>query len=261
MVRREGSKRDHSSNLQIAAVTAVAAGMVNVASVMAFFTFSSNITGHMAIFSEEIIRGNLHQTIVMFVWLLSFLAGAFTAHFLISHLKRDGNFYANSSTIFVEILILIGVAIYGKLFYMESLIETEVLVGLLLFAMGYQNSLTATITNNVVKTSHLTGLFTDLGISLSLWSAKSNRSNSVLRQKLQLQGTIAGTYFLGGLFGGYIYAIAGFTVFFFVALLMFMPVVYDVIAILQFRMRRGGLMAYLLQLSKKRGLAEDRQAR
>ncbi|MCC5929749.1 MAG: DUF1275 domain-containing protein [Cyclobacteriaceae bacterium] len=260
MVRREGSKRDHRSNLQIAAVTAIAAGMVNVASIMAFFTFSSNVTGHMAIFSEEIIRGNLHQSIVMFIWLFSFLAGAFTAHFLITKLKKEGNFYANSSTIFVEILILLAVAIYGRLFYLESLIETEVLVGLLLFAMGYQNSLTATITNSVVKTTHLTGLFTDLGMSLSMWSDKINRSNPVLRQKLQLQFTIAGTYFLGGLFGGYIYAVAGFTVFFFVALLMFMPVVYDVFVLIQFKLRHGGLMAYILQLSRKRKLAENRQA-
>lgn len=37
----------------------------------------------------------------------------------------------------------------------------------MLFAMGIQNSLVTNISKSTVRTTHLTGLFTDLGIELS----------------------------------------------------------------------------------------------
>ena len=36
-----------------------------------------------------------------------------------------------------------------------------------MFAMGLQNALVTKISNATVRTTHLTGLFTDLGIELS----------------------------------------------------------------------------------------------
>jgi uncharacterized membrane protein YoaK (UPF0700 family) len=38
---------------------------------------------------------------------------------------------------------------------------------LLLSSMGVQNSMVTQISNSIVRTTHLTGLFTDLGIELS----------------------------------------------------------------------------------------------
>jgi uncharacterized membrane protein YoaK (UPF0700 family) len=37
----------------------------------------------------------------------------------------------------------------------------------MLFSMGVQNSMVTQISNSIVRTTHLTGLFTDLGIELS----------------------------------------------------------------------------------------------
>jgi uncharacterized membrane protein YoaK (UPF0700 family) len=37
----------------------------------------------------------------------------------------------------------------------------------MLFAMGMQNAMVTKISQSIVRTTHLTGLFTDLGIELS----------------------------------------------------------------------------------------------
>ncbi|MGF1636321.1 MAG: YoaK family protein [Cyclobacteriaceae bacterium] len=256
MIRHEGKKRKHLSNLQMGGITATAAGMVNVASVMAFFTFTSNITGHMAIFSEELVRGNWHQSVVVLIWLFAFLIGAFSSNFLINKIKKYGLFLSNSITILIQIMILIAVATYGKFYYDESLLETEIMVAALLFSMGYQNGLVATITNGVVKTTHLTGLFTDLGIALSLWSRKSQRKIKALQQKLQLQIVIAFTYFTGGLIGGFIFASMGFSVFYFASLAMLITIVYDLVIVLVYKSKKKFALA-LQSLFRKWNLVED----
>ena len=66
----------------------------------------------------------------------------------------------------------------------------------LLFAMGLQNSLVTTISNATVRTTHLTGLFTDLGIELSqLFFYKQKEQKSKLYSSIKLRLTII-TFFL-----------------------------------------------------------------
>ena len=84
--------------------------------------------------------------------------------------------------------------------------------------MGMQNSLVTTISNATVRTTHLTGLFTDLGIELSqLFFYTKNEQKVKLYSSIKLRLTIISFFFLGGLLGGifyttlklYILAIAG----------------------------------------------------
>jgi uncharacterized membrane protein YoaK (UPF0700 family) len=84
--------------------------------------------------------------------------------------------------------------------------------------MGLQNSLVTTISRATVRTTHLTGLFTDLGIELSqLLFYKQHAQRSKLFSAIRLRFTIIGFFFIGGLAGGvgysviqlYVLAVAG----------------------------------------------------
>lgn len=69
--------------------------------------------------------------------------------------------------------------------------------------MGLQNSLVTTISNSVVRTTHLTGLFTDLGIEISqLFFYKSNVQRLKLYSIIKLRTTIITTFFIGGILAG-----------------------------------------------------------
>jgi uncharacterized membrane protein YoaK (UPF0700 family) len=193
-----------------------------------------------AIFAEEIILGNWYQSILVFLWLGLFLFGSFSAHYLITRLKpKYGSLWANSAPIFLEILVLLIVGIYGTFFYTDTLLETEFLVGLLLFAMGNQNGIVATISNSVVKTTHLTGLFTDLGMELSRYT--QNRSDSRNNLKLQLHLTIASFYLVGGLLGGALFLAMGFGVFFGAVVVLTVTVSYDLILLAIYRIRKRAM--------------------
>lgn len=212
----------------LAGTTAVAAGMVNVASVIAFFAFSSNVTGHVAIFAEEIVKGHWHQVIIVFVWLFMFFFGAFLGNFLIKQLEHKGPYFAHSVPVILEIVILVGMAMYGFFFYQETLLETEIMVAFLLLSMGLQNSLVATISGGVVKTTHLTGLFTDLGMEISQWYHPKVKNTPALAKKLELHLTILIAYMTGGLVGGMLFLYFGFLTFLFAGMSMAVVLWYDI---------------------------------
>lgn len=206
MLRKFNNFRTHGENLKLGILTAFSAGMVNVISVIVFFAFTSNITGHYAILAQEIAKGNWYQAAIVFLWILLFFFGNFTSNFLVIHSKSSANrLLAHAIPIGLEIVSLVFVGIYLQFFYHETLLETELLVAVMLFAMGLQNGLTASISNFAVKTTHLTGLTTELGILLSMFTKKEYRNNRKLVEKAQLLVGIVISYMAGGILAGILY--------------------------------------------------------
>ena len=73
--------------------------------------------------------------------------------------------------------------------------------------MGLQNSFVTKISNAVVRTTHLTGLFTDLGIELSqLLFHKSYLKTEKIKETIKLRIYIICFFFLGGIIGGLLYS-------------------------------------------------------
>jgi uncharacterized membrane protein YoaK (UPF0700 family) len=76
----------------------------------------------------------------------------------------------------------------------------------MLFAMGIQNSLVTNISKSIVRTTHLTGLFTDLGIELSqLFFYKKAEEVKKLKTSIFLRLSIITFFFMGCFSGGIIY--------------------------------------------------------
>ena len=228
MLRKYSTHRSHTDNLKLGAFTAFSAGMVNVVSVIVFFSFTSNVTGHYAILAQEISRGNWYQASVVVIWIALFLFGNFTSNLFIIHGgNKSGRLLPHAAPLILEILCLFFVAFYLQNYYSESLNETEVLVGIMLFSMGLQNGLTASISNSVVKTTHLTGLTTDLGIFFSMLTKKEFRKDRKVIEKGQLLLTIMICYMIGGVFSGVIYYETKALTLYVVCLVLGLIILYD----------------------------------
>lgn len=221
------SDRTNKENIQLGALTAFSAGMVNVISVIIFFAFTSNITGHFAILAEEISKGNWYQALIVFGWLSLFFLGSFTSNIIIINFNKTDAYLAHSLPIILEIVCLLIVGTYIQFYYQETLLETELMVSLMLFAMGLQNGLTATISNSAVKTTHLTGLTTDLGILTSMFTKKAYRKRPELRGKMKLLLSIMVSYVVGGVSAGYIYLTIAYNVFYIVCIFLLVVIGYD----------------------------------
>ncbi|NIJ44799.1 uncharacterized membrane protein YoaK (UPF0700 family) [Wenyingzhuangia heitensis] len=239
MLRKFNNSRTVKDNMQLGALTAFSAGMVNVVSVIIFFAFTSNVTGHYAILAEEMAKGNWNQVFVVLTWIFLFFIGNFVSNLIIINFNEKNSYIAHSTPLILEILCLFAVGTYGAFYYTETLWETEIMVGFMLFAMGLQNGLTASISNFSVKTTHLTGLTTDLGILASLYTQKKYRTNKVLIAKRKILLSIVVAYLLGGVFAGMVYLKIQFFVFYVACLVIGVIIGYE-----YYKLKINKLMRY-----------------
>ena len=85
----------------------------------------------------------------------------------------------------------------------------------------------STISGGLIKSSHLTGLFTDLGADVSEWMHTAGTKRLVVRHRIYTRLTVLAFYFLGGLAGGYFFNAYGFVVFYFIPLILVTILYYD----------------------------------
>lgn len=228
MLRQAKENRTLKQNLLLAASTAFVSGAVNVVGLIAFLAFSSNVTGHVANLARHVVQQNFGEITLFFTWLMLFLAGAFTSTFIIRSLENSSRYRAHSFPMILEIIILLIVAIYGYHFYGDTLFERECIIGAILFSMGLQNSLVSNISGGLIKTSHLTGLFTDLGSDLAEWWHPGTEQTTVIKHKIIIRLTILSFYFIGGVAGGYFFDRYNFSIFYFIPLVLLTILYYDV---------------------------------
>lgn len=180
------------------------AGVVNVAGFLAVQKLTTNVTGHFAFFVDEVFKQNFLESINYFLFILFFFLGSFFSNLSIELISKVNDRLIYRIPIIIESLILITVAIFGQDLILE---RPNIIAYSLLFAMGLQNSLVTTISNAIVRTTHLTGLFTDLGIELSqLFFYKLKEQKDKLYSSIKLRLTIISFFFLGGLLGGIFYS-------------------------------------------------------
>lgn len=227
MLRKYSNSRTLGDNLRLGTLTAFTAGMVNIGSLVAFFAFSSNVTGHYAILASEVVEGDLYGIGVVFGWIFLFFFGSFTSNMSVIHFSHFNKYLAHAMPLILEIACLAAVGVYGEYFYQETLTETEALLAVMLYAMGVQNGLTASISNSTVKTTHLTGTTTDLGILFSMFTKKRFRSNPELRVKATLLLSIAVAYLSGAIVAGLVFVEIGFSMFYLACSCLLVVLVYD----------------------------------
>lgn len=227
MLRNYSNSRTLGDNIKLGTLTAFTAGTINIASLLIFLSFTSNVTGHYAIFAAEISKGNWSQVAVVGMWIFLFFFGGFVSNFIVINFNKRSKYFAHAMPLVLEIACLLFVGVYGQFYYRKTLEETEYLVALMLFATGLQNGLTASISNFSVKTTHLTGTTTDLGILFSMFTKKEFRKNGELVARAKLLMSIMLAYVLGAVFSGLTYFCLEFRVFYIISLCLLVVIGYD----------------------------------
>lgn len=203
MFSHKGKSRTQKHNLHIASLLSFVAGVVNVAGFLAVQRLTTNVTGHFAFFVDEFFKLNFLEGLIYFLYIFFFLLGSFFSSFLIEVVNKINGSFIYRIPVIIESIILILVAIFGEGWTQHS---PNMIAFSLLFAMGLQNSLVTKISNATVRTTHLTGLFTDLGIELSqLFFYKQKEQRDKLFSSIKLRFTIIGFFFLGGVLSGIFY--------------------------------------------------------
>ncbi|MCW3786911.1 YoaK family protein [Plebeiibacterium sediminum] len=204
MFRHQGKSRTLKQNIQIATLLSFVAGIVNVVGFLSFGRLTTNVTGHFALFIYDVADFDFWKGTIYFVYIFSFFFGSFTSSFMIEIFRENKKLNVFLLPTILESLILINIALITNYIV---IVHPDIIVCLLLFAMGLQNSFVTKISNAIVRTTHLTGLFTDLGIEISqLFFPKSNNDKINLTSTIKLRIYIIIFFFSGGLTGWIIYS-------------------------------------------------------
>lgn len=225
MFRHKGKYRTLKHNLQIASLLSFVAGMVNILGFLAIHQLTTNVTGHFAFFVDEVYNLNTWRGLVYFLFVVFFFLGSFTSGLLIEFMNRKNERYIFIIPVILEAFVLLFTGIFGEFMLERSI---NYIAYSLLFAMGLQNALVTMISNSVVRTTHLTGLFTDLGIEIAqLFFYKGFRQKTKLGASIKLRTTIILFFFLGGTLSSFAYSYFGLKLLILSALLLFFGLIYD----------------------------------
>lgn len=225
MFRHPGKTRTIRDNKKIASLLSCVAGMVNIAGFLSVQRLTTNVTGHFAYFIDEVFKLDFSESIIYFLYILFFFLGSFVSSLLVEIITRKNKRLVYIIPIIIESVILYTIAFVGH----SYMIDYGNIVALsLLFAMGLQNSLVTRISDAVVRTTHLTGLFTDLGIELSqLFFYKTEEHKNKLTSTIRLRLLIIFFFFFGGIIGGVFYTSLEMYVFIIPATLLVIGLLYD----------------------------------
>lgn len=205
MFRHKGKNRTHIHNLRLASMLSFVAGIVNITGVLAVKVLTTNVTGHFAYFSEELYNKQYGIAFTFLVFILSFLSGAFVSNLFVELMLKKGKEQVHAAPMLMELLILILIALLADNYHLSEF-SSKIIACSLLFAMGLQNALVTKISQSVVRTTHLTGLFTDLGIELSqLFFYRKTNEFKQLVTNINLKLAIIGCFFIGCIAGGFVF--------------------------------------------------------
>lgn len=225
MFKHKGKSRTFSHNLKIASLLSFVAGIVNVAGFLSVQRLTTNVTGHFAFFMDEVYKLHFRMAFFFLLFTFFFFLGSFISNLIVESITRKNDKYIYRVPVLIEIIILSAMAFSGKRFIEHF---PNLITCFLLFAMGLQNSLVTSISNSVVRTTHLTGLFTDLGIELSqLFFYRQPEQKKKLFSSIKLRFFIIGFFFIGGIIGGIVYSKIKLLVLLLASFVLLLGLIYD----------------------------------
>ena len=180
-------------------VLALVAGLINAVGLLGFKHQSiSHLSGTVTLLGTGVINSTFTDAFHLLLILFSFLIGAgISGYFIRGGALKLGRNY--SGLLYLEAALLFG-AIY---FLTKDSLNGHYLASA---ACGLQNALATTYSGAVIRTTHVTGIFTDLGIMLG---AKLRGDTFDNRKALLFLLIIIG-FIVGGGLGTYLFSLFKF---------------------------------------------------
>jgi uncharacterized membrane protein YoaK (UPF0700 family)/anti-anti-sigma regulatory factor len=231
---------------RLAVTLAWVAGFTNVLTVLTCATVTSHVTGAVSLWGERIAEGRWPAFITFLLG--TFFAGAVLSSVCVETGRRRGweSIYVLPVTIQA---VLLGAFAWLVREHTPETIESGarlyLMTGTASLAMGLQNATITRISGGVVRTTHMTGVFTDLGIELVqylYWLRDRSRSSPPApataqihsirshptTRRLALLFAVLASFALGAAIGTFSYAELPHWAMFLPVLLLFWIVVHDV---------------------------------
>lgn len=205
-----GHRRSRGTDLVLATVLAAVAGASNAGGFFALGAYTSHMTGYLSQVADNLVTGQVRVALLAAVAIGAFVAGAAFSTVLINwaRLRSVGRQYALPIAVqggFLACFAGGGVLTgeFGRVFSLACLC----------FIMGMQNATITKISGARIRTTHATGMITDIGIELgreAFGRAFPARRLAANRGKLRIHLRLVGAFVAGGVLGALGFSRLGF---------------------------------------------------
>ena len=203
-----GRQRTLAGNRQLGLVLAFVAGALNAGGFLAVQTYTSHVTGIVSALADNLALGHMGLVVDAIVAVLAFLCGAICCALMVNYARRRAMSSEYALPLLLEAALILCFGLLGaRLSHFEGLLVPFTVV-LLCFIMGLQNAMVTKLSNAVIRTTHMTGIVTDLGIELGkliYWNRNPDPALHVRadRERLLVLGGLFYCFLCGGITGAF----------------------------------------------------------
>lgn len=210
--------RSPQANRHLAYVLTFTAGAVNAGGFLAVQQYTSHMSGIVSMMADNLALGGVIVVLQGLAALLSFLAGAASSAFLINFGRRSRLTSEYAMPLLYEAVLLLGFGLLGANLETLRWFYVPGTVMLLCYIMGLQNAMITKLSRSEIRTTHVTGMVTDIGIELGklfYWNMAKGDPASMRpvradRSKLVVLTVLVSLFFVGGVTGAYSFFNFGF---------------------------------------------------
>jgi uncharacterized membrane protein YoaK (UPF0700 family) len=206
--------RSTQVNLRLGVALSFIAGARNAGGFLAIGQYTSHMTGVLSSIADHIVLGQLGLALAGFMAIAAFLGGAMTTAWMVNWSLRRQLRSAFARPLALEASLLLLFGLFGAAIHLFADLFAPLTVLVLCFIMGLQNAVITKVSKAEIRTTHVTGLITDIGIELGkmLYYNRVDEPNKVVanHHKLRIHLSLTLAFFIGGLLGALGFKVWGY---------------------------------------------------
>lgn len=198
-------QRTPQADLKLGTVLAFVAGAANAGGFLAVGQYTSHMTGMLSALADNLVLGQFVLVGAGLVSVLAFVLGAMSTAWIVNWGMRLQLRSAYGLPLLLEAVLLLVFGLFGAAMSLWHTVFLPVTVVLLCYIMGLQNAVITKISQARIRTTHVTGLVTDLGIELGklLYVNRHPDMQPVRadRERLRVHAQLVLSFLVGGIAG------------------------------------------------------------
>lgn len=203
-----GLHRTRATNRMLGLLLAFNAGAVNAGGFLVVHMYTSHMTGFLSMVADHLIMGNMTLVLGAVGVLWAFMSGAGTTAIMVNWARHHHLRSGFALPLLLEAVLMLLFGLVGAITLgWPTPFSVPLTVLLLAFIMGLQNAVVTKMSSAQIRTTHMTGIATDLGIEMGkmlYWNRSGTPPEAHVhsnRARLWLFASMLGMFTAGGLVG------------------------------------------------------------
>lgn len=207
-------QRTARTNLHLGVALAFVAGATNAGAFLAVQQYTSHMTGVVSAVADSLVLGQFTLALAGLGALLCFVLGAATSAVMINFARRRRMHSEFALPLLLQAVLMLGFGLMGAWLAALPGLFVPATVMLLCLMMGLQNAVITKLSSAEIRTTHVTGMVTDIGIELGKLLYWNRRALGPVaeagsappevradRRRLKTLSLLVAAFFVGGVAG------------------------------------------------------------